>query len=609
MLKKFQTNEPALFHIQLNYIEDSTSVHEFIFSLAIFSQYYTSKGIFFLPKKSKICIEIPNTYNDNLLKSLSFLQYLKKIHIEKLDLSRLIINEKIRHVCTYLKAYETGLIDKEEFRFNKPKNKEEFRFNKPKNKEEFRFNKPKNIAFNNEVIIELINKYFLKNCISFPTFHQLSVFFNILSQMLINFENSTYSPEMINIQKKEMKGIPSAIYDNLRSTIFESLLETTKEFTNIDSVRDNQISAFSKLEDKDSILIAENKFCKAWENSSHFSMLFVDDGSFICIYRDSKIIPKNIKEFLFIQKYLETMSTSSIQSKFLQSLSNKLASNEIEAENYNEMTCDQLIEKLVTFYFQFSSRNSGQIPKEQYKPIRITELARMGYVLTPDNFLKMNLIFIRCISNIPLIIMGETGVGKTSLIRFFVREILQEQLEIICIHSGLTWKQIFDKISEINDKAKIQKDRIWVFLDEFNTSECVGMICDILCEKKLGTLQLANNIILVGACNPYRTKPLNCSYNENVGIKKASKYHSETNKLVHIVKPLPYKALEFVWDFGVLRTKETKEYIKSILKNVETVLIDEFTEVISVAHEYFTKKEDASSVSLRDVKRFTELYS
>ena len=72
---------------------------------------------------------------------------------------------------------------------------------------------------------------------------------------------------------------------------------------------------------------------------------------------------------------------------------------------------------------------------------------------------------------------------------------------------------------------------------------------------------------------------------------------------------MPYKALEFVWDFGVLRTKETKEYIKSILKNVETVLIDEFTEVISVAHEYFTKKEDASSVSLRDVKRFTELYS
>ena len=440
LLKKSQPNESVLLHIQINYIEDPVSVHEFIFSLAVFSQYYSSKGIFYLPYGSIVCIEIANTYKNSLFESLSFLHCLNRVHIDELDLSGLIMNEKIDYVCTYLGAYETGEINLENFRFNEKK------YNHFKKKE----------------VIRLINKYFLENCSSCPTFHQLTVFFNILSQILINFENSSYSPEIILLQKMEMKGIPTIIYENLRSTIFESLLETCKEFTttSIDSVRDNQASAFSNLENKDDLDQREAKLCKAWENSSHFSMLFIEEGSSICIYRDPSLIPKNIKEFLFIQKYLETMANKPNQSKFITNLAIKLESGQIETENYNELDCVELIERLVSFYFKFSSSNSGQLDKEKYKEKRIKELAEGGYVLTPDNFLKMNLIFIRCISNIPLIIMGETGVGKTSLIRFFVSEILQEKLEIICIHSGMAWQEVYDRISKINDLAEQQNRRI-----------------------------------------------------------------------------------------------------------------------------------------------------
>ena len=39
------------------------------------------------------------------------------------------------------------------------------------------------------------------------------------------------------------------------------------------------------------------------------------------------------------------------------------------------------------------------------------------YVITPDNFLKMLLILLRIRENVPVIMMGETGCGKTSLIR------------------------------------------------------------------------------------------------------------------------------------------------------------------------------------------------
>ena len=39
-----------------------------------------------------------------------------------------------------------------------------------------------------------------------------------------------------------------------------------------------------------------------------------------------------------------------------------------------------------------------------------------SYVYTPDNFIKVVLILMRIRVNIPVIMMGETGCGKTALI-------------------------------------------------------------------------------------------------------------------------------------------------------------------------------------------------
>ena len=40
-----------------------------------------------------------------------------------------------------------------------------------------------------------------------------------------------------------------------------------------------------------------------------------------------------------------------------------------------------------------------------------------NYVITNDNFKKMVLLLYRIIANVPVIIMGDTGCGKTSLIK------------------------------------------------------------------------------------------------------------------------------------------------------------------------------------------------
>jgi hypothetical protein len=39
----------------------------------------------------------------------------------------------------------------------------------------------------------------------------------------------------------------------------------------------------------------------------------------------------------------------------------------------------------------------------------IAEKIRLEYVLTPDNYLKMLLIYLRVQSGLPVLIMGETG--------------------------------------------------------------------------------------------------------------------------------------------------------------------------------------------------------
>ena len=44
-----------------------------------------------------------------------------------------------------------------------------------------------------------------------------------------------------------------------------------------------------------------------------------------------------------------------------------------------------------------------------------------SYVVSPDNFVKMVWIALRVESKVPVVIMGETGCGKTSLIRHLAR--------------------------------------------------------------------------------------------------------------------------------------------------------------------------------------------
>ena len=123
--------------------------------------------------------------------------------------------------------------------------------------------------------------------------------------------------------------------------------------------------------------------------------------------------------------------------------------------------------------------------------------------------------------------MGETGCGKTSLIRK-LSEMLhngdKNRMKILNIHAGTSDKDIIKflekkvipkakslqeyerkKIKKFKEKELIHyEEKFWVFLDEINTCKSMGLISEMMCKHSYQGKPLPSNIAFIAACNPYR---------------------------------------------------------------------------------------------------------
>ena len=278
-----------------------------------------------------------------------------------------------------------------------------------------------------------------------------------------------------------------------------------------------------------------------------------------------------------------------------------------------------------------------------------------GYEINLDNFLKIALILQRTKLRIPVVCIGETGCGKTFMIKFIssvlmnVKEFCHETL-----HTGYTELELKNFITEkverarkamevrkvakarvdelrlkkysakgnrkaFNEKdkkdlkeAKIEankSDEIWIFFDEFNTSVLQNYICEIMAERVSSLLpfdtkygqKIPDNIVFLAAANPYRLR----ERNNNEGII----HPSAKTLLSHMVNPIPENILDYVWDYGVLEQSVEKTYIQGMVDS-KRVFVDQemkkiFVECISIGQRTMRTVEegDNSSVSLRDLQR------
>lgn len=251
------------------------------------------------------------------------------------------------------------------------------------------------------------------------------------------------------------------------------------------------------------------------------------------------------------------------------------------------------------------------------------------YELTADNVMKMLAIHMRFRCGIPVVIMGETGCGKTRLVRFLCTLQREEKpvdnMVLVKVHGGTTAEMIYRKVQEAEVLAQMNMQRhkldTVLFFDEANTTEAIFAIKEILCDQtvKGEPLKLFSGLKIIAACNPYRKhSPEMVERLERAGLGyrvKADETKDRLGKvplrqLVYRVHPLPPSMVSLVWDFGQLSNLTELSYIRQIVQrkvadyHLPAACTNIIANVLAASQKYMrSRKNECSFVSLRDVER------
>ncbi|XP_077967570.1 E3 ubiquitin-protein ligase rnf213-alpha-like isoform X2 [Styela clava] len=257
-----------------------------------------------------------------------------------------------------------------------------------------------------------------------------------------------------------------------------------------------------------------------------------------------------------------------------------------------------------------------------------------SYELTTDNVLKILAIYMRFRCQIPVIIMGETGCGKTRLVEFMSKlkagrpkantiENVQNMITLK-IHGGITVDDIHKSVKNAEEAEVMNREKhnltTTLFYDEANTTEAIYAIKEVMCDLSIGGKSFEDSRLqLVAACNPYKKL-------SQEAIKKLEDsglgYRIHTSETAHLFGNIPVRTLvyrvvalppsmqPFVWDFGQLNDHAEKIYIEQMTKKLATDLklnektISIINLVLSQSQRFMrTRKDECRYVSLRDVER------
>lgn len=61
----------------------------------------------------------------------------------------------------------------------------------------------------------------------------------------------------------------------------------------------------------------------------------------------------------------------------------------------------------------------------------------LGVSVTSDNYFKISMIYRSVLANIPIILSGHTGIGKTQLVNL-LSKCMNKHLAVFNIHAGIT---------------------------------------------------------------------------------------------------------------------------------------------------------------------------
>src|SRR5687767_8254579 len=118
---------------------------------------------------------------------------------------------------------------------------------------------------------------------------------------------------------------------------------------------------------------------------------------------------------------------------------------------------------------------------------------------------------------------------------------VEVQFQALNLHAGVNEEVI---VRFVNDALKgAEKGEIWLFFDEINTCNHIGLLADLISNRMLNAKPIHPNIRLFSACNPYRFRTRAQSEAGLTNKVKVKKYEEQSH-LVYQVKPLPDQILD-----------------------------------------------------------------
>ncbi|CAM9251391.1 unnamed protein product, partial [Phaeothamnion confervicola] len=272
-----------------------------------------------------------------------------------------------------------------------------------------------------------------------------------------------------------------------------------------------------------------------------------------------------------------------------------------------------------------------------------------GYVVTADTLLKMLSILLRLQCGMPVIIMGETGCGKSALVRNLCR-IIGTELHVLNIHGGttdddvLTWMRT--RLRTHHRGGGGGGGALTLFLDEVNACNSLGLFKEIVCDCCLDGEPLPVDVRIICACNPYRRRPSGVAAAGAIaggeGVPGLVFRHDDRSvagtadmaSLVYRVRPLPESLIDHVFDYGALPAPTERIYVRDMIAKrlglppglleadgngsgggeeamvASRDLVAVLSELVCVAQEHVREASggERSTVSLRDVDRCLRVY-
>ena len=701
----------TVIHLDLYDTNQIELMKDFLFFILFTKLYGQNESLFYLSKQVEIKIEIPCGFINFFSKFpiLKMFKNSKKISFK--DLPPLIVPQNIdsnmQIVCNYLKLLKEQKLSKKDLYIE----------NISGDVLETKETKIDAQLLSQEECSKLIKEY-LK--IENPNYYQINSFINILSGQLKKFSyNAFLTAENLitngtNLRIKNFENLRIAMVEGfIKNTehftkgafdeLLNSQIQTFDTFKiNIkngkyDEEKDNLIAIEALSKQKDTIAFNKIKpsliFFHEGEGQG-FSIISTcqkDEKEYLDLLnlRNSQIRIDNYMKEVYnkdnknyekqeLYKDLNDYYNNFSQKDFMKELKeilnikNPLDKNEIEKIRIEKLKKDELKKKEKEKKEEILKNEKEELNKindiddfilfqekeeeNEKKEMKSIEEIVGEYVFTADNFIKMVLILLRIRENIPVIMMGETGCGKTSLIRK-LSELMnngEDKMKILNIHAGVTDQEIvnflYSKKDEnslsiieeaklIQEREEIEKQlmkeknliynekKLWIFLDEINTCDCMGLIYELMTKNSCQGVPLPKSLVFIGACNPYR---MAVKTKEQNGLKIKD---AKERKLVYTVNPLPHSLLNFVFNFGSLNKIDERKYINNMVikpitnlffneikKNLEENEINKIKEqrdqliilsikAIADSQDFIRDSNDVSSVSLREIRRFSIFYS